>query len=331
MILAGDLGATNCRLAVFDDTLTLVVQRNYKCINYDRFDDIVACFIKDLNYPVRKACFAIPGPIRGGQCRLTDLPSWPVVDERDLRRLLKMPVALLNDAQSHALGLETVREDELITLLSGEKDPKGTRAMLPLGTGIGESALIDVEGWIHAIPTEGGNADFGPKNELEIALMRHIQREYRQVSYEMVLGGPGLIRIYQFLLDYRKERIPSWLEARMQRGDHAAVISEAGSAGECSVCEKALEMFTSILAAEAGNVALKFFATGGVYIGGGITPKIIEKLRAPLFGAHFVRKDRLESFLRTIPVYAVLTSNTALCGAAWYATHRMCYSTGGHG
>jgi len=208
-------------------------------------------------------------------------------------------------------------------LLRGEKDPQGTRAMLPLGTGLGEAALINLEGKIHALPSEGSNTDFGPKNELEIALLRHIQKEYQQVSYEMILSGTGLIRIYRFLLDYRNEHIPTWLKTRMTTDDHAAVISAAALTEECSVCEKALEIFISILAAEAGNVALKFFTTGGIYLGGGITPMIIEKLRTPLFTDHFVNKDRLKSFLKTIPVYAVLPTDTALRGAAWYTIHRL--------
>jgi len=318
MILAGDIGATNSRLAVLDDNLTVLEQQVYKSQEYQSFEDIVRKFLASHSYPIKTACFGLPGPVRDGKCKLTNVP-WQVVDATVLSEVIHSPVALLNDAEANAYGLETLRDDELVTLNEGSKIPGGNRAVVAVGTSLGEAVLIEVAGRFHALGTEGASADFGPFDELQWELIRYTQRKYKRVSYEVILGGQGLVQIYNFLRDSGFGESPLWLEQEMQIGDKAAAINNAAQSGQCPLCVQAMELFVSILAAECGNAAVKYFSTGGIYLGGGMAPNILQYLRQPLFVENFVNKDKMREFLQAIPVYVILNQYTALQGAAWYA------------
>jgi glucokinase len=318
MILAGDIGATNSRLAVFNDNLEVVEQHIYKSQEYKSFKEIVHKFLGSYKYSIKTACFGIPGPVREGKCKLTNVP-WDVVDASELSEVVNSPVALINDAEANAYGLETLRDDELVTLNVGSKIPGGNRSVVAVGTSLGEALLIDVEGRLHALGTEGGSADFGPFDELQWELIRYTQQKYKRVSYEIILGGQGLVQIYDFLRDTGTGVSPLWLEQEMQVGDKAAAINNAAQSGQCELCVQALELFVSILAAECGNAAVKYFSTGGIYLGGGMAPNILKYLQLPLFVENFVNKDKMREFLTAIPVYVILNQYTALQGAAWYA------------
>ena len=324
MILAGDLGGTNCRLAVFDMDLSVVTQRIYKCQEYDSFEAIVCHFIEHCNHELKTACFGLPGPIKRNKCNLTNL-SWAEIDGARLREVTGLPVKLLNDVEANAYGIETLQEDELVTLNAGEPIADGNRGVISPGTGLGEAALINVDGRLHAIASEGGHADFGPLNELQMGLINYVQHEYRRVSYEILLGGPGLIRMYNFLLNRAQGKPPEWLAQQMSRGDRAAAISNAALNDQCPICVAALHMFISILASEAANVAVKFLATGGVYLGGGIPPRILDQLYQPIFMENFINKDKMVTFLKDIPVYVIINDRAALQGAAWYGRRTLVY------
>lgn len=328
MILASDLGGTNCRLAVFDDNFLIVEQRTYKTKDYKSFEEVVVNFVEDCKHPIRGACFGLAGPVREGKCKITNLP-WEEVDSAKLARIIGVPVALLNDLEANAYGLETLRGSDLAVLNVGSKLPGGNRAVMAPGTGLGEAALIEVNGRIHAMASEGGHADFAPVDELQFGLMRYVQREYKKVSYEMVLGGPGLLRIYNYLLECGSGTRPEWLAEKMKGEDPAAAISHAALENKCQVCAQALDLFVSILAAEAGNVAVKFLAVGGLYLGGGIPPRILDKLQAPPFMEHFFNKDQMSSLLKSIPVYVILNELTALQGAAWYGRRALLFRVSG--
>jgi glucokinase len=317
MILAGDIGATNCRLAVFDSNLSAVAQGFYKCKDYSSFEDVVRHFLQTCEHPIESACFGVPGPVIEGRCKLTNVP-WEV-SAATLAEVTGSPVTLLNDVEANAYGLETLRDDELVTLNAGSKLPGGNRVVVAVGTSVGEAALIDVGGRIHALASEGGHADFGPFDEEQWQLLRYTQRQYQRVSYEVLLGGQGLVQIYNFLRDSGYGVTPEWLEQEMQNGDPAASISNAALSGKCQLCVRALDMFVSILAAEAGNAAVKFLATGGVYLGGGISPRILDKLHQPIFLENFVNKDKMRNFLQSVPVYVILNDGAGLQGSAWYA------------
>ena len=317
MILAADLGGTNCRLAVFDLNLSVVRKQIYKCKDYESFESIIEHFVNHCDQSLQTACFGLPGPIKNGKCNLTNLP-WPEIDSAKLVEVTALPVNLLNDVEANAYGLKTLAESELVTLNAGNPVPGGNRAIVSPGTGLGEAALIEVEGRTHAIATEGGHADFGPLNDLEMELITYLQQEYRRVSYEILLGGPGLVLMYNFLLDKSGEHPPAWLHQQMSQGDQAAAIINAASTNQCPICVQALDMFISILASEAANAAVKFLAMGGVYLGGGIPPRILDKLHQPLFMENFVNKDKMVNFLSEVPVYVIMNDQAALQGAAWY-------------
>ncbi len=317
MILAGDLGGTNCRLAVFDMNLSVVSQRIYKCQEYDSFEAIVCHFIEHCDQELKTACFGLPGPIKQDKCKLTNL-SWPEIDGAQLREVTGLPVKLLNDVEANAYGIETLQEDELVTLNVGEPISHGNRGVISPGTGLGEAALINVDGRLHGIASEGGHADFGPLNELQMGLINYVQQQYRRVSYEILLGGPGLIWMYDYLLHRSQDSTPEWLAEQMSQGDKAAAISNAALKKQCQICVEALDMFTAILASEAANVAVKFLTTGGVYLGGGIPPRILDNLYQPLFMENFINKDKMLSFLKDIPIYVIMNDKAALQGAAWY-------------
>ena len=321
MLLAGDIGATNCRLAFFDENLTVVNKSFYKCKDYKNFEEVVSNFISSYDYHIEKACFGIPGPIKDGRCKLTNV-TW-TIDSQLLAQVTNSSVALLNDVEANAYGLETLQNDELVTLNEATPLPGGNRAIVAVGTSVGEAALINVNGQMHGIASEGGHRDFGPFNELQWELLRYTQRQYQRVSYEVLLGGQGLIQIYNFLRDSGYGVTPAWLAQEMKTGDKAAAIANAALKNKCELCAQAMDLFISILAAQAGNVAVTFTATGGVYLGGGIPPRIVEKLRSSMFLENFINKDKMRDFLQSIPVYIILNDQAALQGAAWYAQNNL--------
>jgi glucokinase len=322
MILAVDLGATNCRFAVFNTDFSIVEQQRYLCKDYNSFEEIVHLFLEQYPFSIKNACFGIPGPVIQGACKITGSP-WKNIHEKELTQEFGFPVKLLNDVEANAYGLQTLRKEQLFTLNEGVSISEGTKVILAVGTGLGEGALIETKDFTHALATEGGSVDFGPSNELQCELYRYAKQKYPQVNYETLAGGRGLVIIYNFLLENGYGTSPQWLEKEFKEKDQAAVISRSALDESCPLCVQTLDLFISILAAEAGNMALKFLATGGVYIGGGIAPVILEKLRHPSFIKHFTNKYQLEDLLKSIPVHVLLDDKTALYGSAWYALSKM--------
>jgi len=320
-ILAGDLGGTNCRLAIFDSNFVIVEQSFYKCKDYDGLEAMVSDFITRYNGSLEYACFGVPAPVFEGFSQLIDLP-WEV-RATSLAKILNCPVTLLNDIEATTYGLRTLKDEELINIKKGISIPSGNRAVVAVGTGLGEALLVEINGQSHVIASEGGHSDFGPLDELQAGLLRHIQHQYERVSYDMILGGIGLERIYNYLIARGDGVTPPWLLQQMKEKETAAAISEAGLKNKCEVCTKAIDLFVAILAAEVGNVALRFLARGGVYLGGGIPPRIINKLNQALFVNNFVNKDKISHVLQDIPVYVILNDQTALQGSAWYALQKL--------
>jgi glucokinase len=235
-----------------------------------------------------------------------------------LAEFLNIPcVGLLNDLEATAYGLQLLRPDEIEDLNPNAPSPPpdGTRVLLAAGTGLGESLLLWTGKDYHICPSEGGHADFAPNTDLEIDLLRYLRTSYLHVSYERVLSGPGLHSIYQFLRDTKKNE-PTWFAEKLPTGDPAALITEAGLTGKPDICKEALQLFVSIYGAEAGNMALKALALGGVYLGGGIAPKILPALREDTFLKAFLAKGRYKRLLAKMPVRVILNPHTALLGAA---------------
>lgn len=321
MILAGDIGGTKTNLAWVSqtgDSLHLNVTKSYHSQKFTTLQEVIDAFMGEFPETVTRAAFGIAGPVVNGRSRLTNL-GWDVDGQEVARGLSLGSVGLLNDLAATAYGTLRLKETERIVLKPGSSQPGGTIAVIAAGTGLGEGGLVwDGTRYI-ALPSEGGHTDFGPRNDDEMDLLRFLLNEFDRVSYERVACGPGLHNIYRFLRDRSGAPEPSWLTEAMAAGDPSAAISRAGVEQKDNVCEKSLAMFVSSYGAEAGNLALKLLATGGVYVGGGIAPKILPQLQDGSFVRSFVRKGRYESLMHAIPVYVILNDQTALLGAAHFA------------
>jgi len=317
IVLAGDVGGTTTRLAFFDGRggeLTTIVARNYASRDYGSLTAIVQSFVDETGCVADRACFGIAGPVLAGRVITPNLP-WRV-ESAELAATLNLPqVTLINDLQANAYGVHLLGEADFAVLNPGEIDPHGPIAVISAGTGLGQSLAV-WDGKVHRpLPSEGGHADFAPRNEIETELLLYLRGEYGRVSYERVLSGPGLRNIYRFLRDSRQlAETPAVAEA-MQRGDAPALIARAALDGSCAICVEALSLFVSLYGAEAGNLALRTLARGGLYLGGGIAPKIIERLKSPAFMLAFTAKGRLSPLLEKIPVRVILNDRAALLGA----------------
>jgi glucokinase len=323
MILAGDVGGTKVHLALYDFTngeLKPSRDQQYPAKEYSGLEEIVREFI--VTEKVTAACFGVPGPVREGRLRLTNLP-W-TLDSRELAANLKIDyVFLINDLQANGYGIAELSADQVYTLSEGDARQIGNRALISAGTGLGEALLIwDGRDYV-PYPSEGGHSDFAPRNEDEIDLLRFLRQKYNgRISFERVVSGQGITNCYEFLREVRGVEEPPSLAARMASEDPNAVITELALAAKSEICEKALDLFVSAYGAEAGNLALKVLSVGGLYVGGGIAPRILEKLKDGTFLKAFTDKGRLSQLLVHMPVRIILESRTALIGAAAYAEAR---------
>jgi glucokinase len=330
MILAGDVGGTKVHLALYDfaeGRLDNRRDKQFPAREYSGLEEVVKEFLGAEK--VTAACFGVPGPVRQGRLRLTNLP-W-TIDSKELSALLKIEhVFLINDLEANGYGVAELLPEQIYTLSEGDASQIGNRGLIAAGTGLGEGILA-WNGRIHVpYPSEGGHADFGPRNEAEIELLRFLQRKYNgRVSYERVVSGPGLTNIYEFLRDDQGMEEPKWLADKIAEvKDPNGVITEMALSAKSEICAKALDMMVSIYGAEAGNLALKVLSVGGMYVGGGIAPRIIEKLKDGTFVKAFQDKGRLSQLLINMPVRVILESSAALMGAAAYAEARAAELTG---
>lgn len=318
MILAGDIGGTHTRLALFEakgERLKLVVEQTFPSRERRGLDEIVRDFLTDHEVKVERACFGVAGAVRGGVGKTSNLP-W-VVDAGELAKLLGIArVALINDLEANAYGLAELEARDFAVIKEGAPDAEGNAAVISAGTGLGEAGLHFEGKNRRPVTSEGGHADFAPRNELEIELLRYLLTKYEHVSYERVLSGPGLLNIYKFLRDTGRAEEPAWLAEEMRSLDPPAVIAQTALDEKSELCAQALEMFASIYGAEAGNLALKVMATGGVFLGGGIAPKIVKKLKDKVLVEAFISKGRMKPLLEAIPVRVIMNDCTALLGAA---------------
>ena len=265
--------------------------------------------------PFAAACIGVAGPVRDGRCSTTNLP-W-VVDGAEIAKRFQLPmVHLLNDLEATAHGLLVLRPDETEVLNAGRpSSAKSALALIAAGTGLGEAILFWDGTRYRPMPSEGGHADFAPTSDLEIDLLRYLRASHVHVSYERVLSGAGLHAVYEFIRDTKKNE-PTWLAERLKAGDPAAIIAELGLSGKAEICVQALDLFASVYGAEAGNLALKALALDGVFVGGGIAPKLLTKLKDGTFLRGFSSKGRYKRLMGTIPVRVIMNQKTALLGAA---------------
>lgn len=321
MILAGDIGGTNTRLALVEGTaaeLRIVAEETFPSRERTSLEAAIAEFLHLHGCKLTSASFGIAGPVRNGRCEATNLP-W-VVDARAVAKRVGLKrVGLINDLEANAYGIAVLQSEDLVTLNKGARNARGNMAIISAGTGLGEAGMF-WDGQKHRpFASEGGHVDFAPRNHLEAELLSFCLDRYRRVSYERLVSGPGLVNVYQFLRDTGKAKEPDWLAAEMRQGDPAPIISRYAIEEKSLLCVQTLEIFVSLYGAEAGNLALKLLATGGVFLGGGIAPKIVSALKEPEFMNAFTAKGRMRPLLQDIPVKVIMNPKTALLGAARHA------------
>ncbi len=321
MLIAGDVGGTKTTLVIYEisgDTVHPVVEATLPSAQYHSLASLVSEFLQNSGMKPEHAVFGVAGPVIGSRATITNLP-WTLDEDSLTRDLALRSVRLINDLQAIAYGIPELGREDLYTLNKGERIPHGPMAVIAPGTGLGEAYITWEGSRHHAHASEGGHCDFGPRSELEIELLSCLLEQHGHVSYERICSGMGLPNIYEFLRDKDHYEEPIWLSRLISKADDrtAAIVQTALDPGiSCELCTKTLELFLSILGAETGNLALKVMATGGVYLGGGIPPKILPAFADSTFMESFIRKGRLSPALERMPVHVILNPLVGLMGAA---------------
>ena len=316
-LLCGDIGGTNTRLAILEpaaDKPRILISETLPSSGYPTFESAVAEFLERHRPRVDEAAFGIAGPVEGRICRATNLP-WVIDADALSRRFSLSRVELLNDLEALAHGIAALGDEDFEILHPGE-EREGNRALIAAGTGLGQAGLY-WDGERHRpFATEGGHCDLAPRSEAEVALLRFLLRRHARVSAERVVSGPGLVALYDFVLE-KNASAPAPEVAAADDSERAAAISRAGLDGTCRHAGEALDFFVALFGAEAGNLALKMLSRGGFYIGGGIAPKILPKLRGGAFREAFCAKGRMRPLLEAMPLKVIKNGDTALFGAAY--------------
>jgi glucokinase len=316
MLLAGDVGGTNMRLALFEEEGGTLVERRrarFPTRDFGTLHDALEGFLAG-ETRLEAAAFGVAGPVRHGRAEGTNVAF--AIDAGEIRSGLGVPSVVLNDLEANAWGLAELGPSDFEVLNRGEADPVGNGALISAGTGLGEAILFRTDHGFVPMPSEGGHASFAPRNEEEIELLRTLRLRHGHVSWERLVSGPGLATLYRFERALSGVPEPDWLTREIvASGDPAPVVSKAALDETDPVCQRTLHRFVSLFGAEAGNLALKALATGGVFVGGGIAPKILPLLDDGFFTA-FSAKGRFGSLLARIPIRVVLNDSCAILGAA---------------
>jgi glucokinase len=294
------------------------VIETFESQNTPDLEHIIRQFLEIHPVPVTHACFGVAGPVVNGKSKITNLP-WNISEDRIKKQFNFHHVRLINDLTATAMAIPILNKDEFFPLNQAGSIKNQNLALIAPGTGLGKAMLIYQNGRFLPVPSEGGHADFAPNNEAEMKLWRYLHQHYGHVSIERVVSGSGLVTIYNWLKDSGRLNEPEWLKQKLKEMDPAKTITDAALASKDPGCVEALNMFVSIFGAVAGNLALTGITTGGVYLGGGIPPKILSKLKENIFMEAFINKGRFKGLLEKIPVKVVLNDKAALIGAAYCA------------
>lgn len=323
-VLAGDVGGTKTNLAVFKastDHVDLVHEASYHSSNYPSCIDIITQFLSE-NPALKpdRICLGVAGPVLQGKVEITNL-SW-FLDSEDIRKATGIKdVSLINDLEATAYGLAALGDDDFITIHAGGNDHDGNIAIIAPGTGLGEAGLYWDGSSLHPFPTEGGHTDFAPRTELDMELCQYLQKKYDIVSWEKVIAGPGIYDIYRFLCEVKKRKEADWLKDLITHDDPSAIISQSALEEKDPVCIETMQLFVRYLARESSNLVLKLKATGGLFLGGGIPPKITSLLQQNIFYNNFLDCDRMQHLIKKVPVKIILNSKTALLGAGYFGAY----------
>lgn len=325
IILAGDIGGTKTHLALYRSTgigVTLIRDFKYASGEHASFMDIYKLFMEeDTSMQPDAICLGVAGPVLNGKVNFTNL-SWEIDSTAIKNETGVKQVSLINDLEAFAYGLAALQPDDFITIHPGKKDSTGNMAIIAPGTGLGEAGLYWDGSYFYPFPTEGGHSEFAPRNEEDIELYRFLQKKYGIVSWERLIAGPGIMDLYYFVRDVLKMEEPAWLTDELKTNkDDSAVISEAALLKKAPVCIKTMELFTRYLAQESANLVLKMKATGGLFLGGGIPPKIAPLLLKKSFMQHYLECDRMEALLQSAFISIIKHDTTALLGTAYYGAY----------
>ena len=319
VVLAGDVGGTKTNLALFqivEGQFKTLTEKTFSTKKYSSFLDMVNALSSKGLPTINSICLGVAGPVIEGKVKGVNIP-WEIDGKKIANKLGAHSVTIINDMEANAYGLAALKKSDFETLKKGADVP-GNAVIIAPGTGLGEVGLYWDGSHYHPFASEGGHCDFSPRTDLEKALWEYMHQRYKHVSWERVLSGPGMYDIYQFLIEYRKQPEPEWIKKAMLEKDPSALISQYAMEGKNLICKEAFDLFTRFLAIESAQLALKMKATGGIYIGGGIVPKILKGMDKAIFKRGFVQSGRLDVLLELIPVQVVLNEKTALLGAAYY-------------
>jgi glucokinase len=319
VVLAADVGGTKTNMALFEvkeAQFVLLKEISYHTKDYKSFIDMVESFLQDKKIEIDSICLGVAGPVVDGKVQGTNFPWY--IDSKEISKELGITsVSIINDMEANAYGLGALGETDFEVINQGA-NVLGNAVIISPGTGLGEVGLYWDGTRYHPFASEGGHCDFSPRNTLEIALWQYMYKKYKHVSWERVLSGPGIYDTYQFLIQYRKQIVPEWIQERMSTENPAAVITNVAMKGKDPICGEVLNLFTGFLAVESAQLALKTKATGGVFIGGGIIPKIIRGMDRTVFNMNFIQSGRLNALLELVPVKVILNEKTPLLGAEYY-------------
>jgi glucokinase len=324
IVLAGDVGGTKTNLALFQATeknVDLICEGTYHSSNYTSANEVIQQFLSEnKEHKPTSTCLGVAGPVTKGKVEMPNL-SWSISSE-DIRNAIGVKtVSLINDLEATAYGLTALKEDDFITIYPGSGDAGDNMAIIAPGTGLGEAGLYWDGAVYHPFATEGGHSDFSPRTELDIELYQYLSQKYEVVSWERVIAGPGIHDIYRFLCDIKNRKEEDWIKELMKKEDPSAVISESGLAESDPACMETMQLYVQYLARESCNLVLKMKSTGGLFLGGGIPPKITSLLQQNVFYDNFLNCDRMQHLIRKTPVKIILNNKTALLGAAYFGAY----------
>lgn len=324
-VLAGDIGGTKTLLQIadiFPNTFRVMFEKSYESRRYPDFLPLVKEFLKSAtahtDLILSSACFGVAGPVKEREARTTNLP-WRIDADACVRELKINNIALINDFQAVGYGIDGLEDKDFVSLQEGVEQPAGPRVVIGAGTGLGEGFLVWNGDRYDIFPSEGGHVDFGPTDDIQLELLNYLRARFGRVTYERVVSGPGLENIYAFLRERDPRAESPELKNALSSGEGPAAISRFAAEHNDGLATQALEIFCDVYGAQAGNLALTCLPTGGVYIAGGIAPKIIEKLKTGTFMHAFKNKGRMQPLLEALPVRVIVNPKVGLIGAALMA------------
>ena len=323
IVLAGDLGGTKINIALYqpgENSFSVLRQQSFHSKDYTSLTDVIKQFAGNDKIP-GTICIAVAGPVIDGKVKITNLP-WEL-DSSKISNELNTQVVFINDLEANAFGLAALKKDELLNLCEGSEEQKGNIGIIAPGTGLGEAGLYWDGRYYHPFATEGGHSAFAGRTTLDVELYNWLSKQYKYICWEHVVSGMGIHNIFRFLTEEKKNEIPGWLEKELETEDPSAVISENAIAGKSEVCVQAMELFVRYLATESSSLVLKYKATGGLFLSGGIPPKILPLLQKEKWQQLFFESDRMEKLLQQTPVNVILNEKTPLLGAAYYGAYNV--------